>query len=77
MSEVRVPTPETASLTYWMHVLVKSNYPVLLAGPAGTGKTQLVNGLLRELNSEERMFCTINLNYYTNAAALQASALFF
>jgi hypothetical protein len=71
MAEVTVPTPETASLSYWMNVLVKSNFAVLLAGPAGTGKTQLINGLLREFNPEERMYCTNNMNFYTNAAALQ------
>ena len=35
MAEVTVPTPETASLSYWMNVLVKNNQPILLAGPAG------------------------------------------
>lgn len=71
MGDITVPTPETASLSYWMNVLVKCGFPVLLAGPAGTGKTQLINGLLRELRPEERVHCTINMNYYTNAAALQ------
>lgn len=71
MAQVTVPTPETASLSYWMNILVKSNFPVLLAGPAGTGKTQLVQGLLRDLNPDERVHSTINMNFYTNARAFQ------
>ena len=42
--------------------------PVMLVGPAGTGKTQLVMGALRNLMAKrERSYLTskINMNFYT------------
>ena len=44
--------------------------PVMLCGSSGTGKTQLINGLLRKLNPEEHVSTTINLNFYSSAVAL-------
>ena len=40
MNEVTVPTSETCSVAFWMNMLVGMSKPVMLAGPAGTGKTQ-------------------------------------
>lgn len=40
-AQVTVPTPETCSVTFWMQLLVKMRKPVMMAGPAGTGKTQV------------------------------------
>lgn len=54
MTQVTVPTPETCSVAYWMDMLVKMRKPIMLAGPAGTGKTQLVSGL-----SRPRHLCTL------------------
>lgn len=42
-----------------------------LAGPSGTGKTQIVNGMLAEFNPTEMMSATINFNFYTTSAVLQ------
>ncbi len=70
MSQVTVPTPETCSLSYWMESLVRMRRPVMLAGAAGTGKTQLVNGLLGGQDPREALSATINFNFYTTAAAL-------
>jgi dynein heavy chain len=47
MSEVTVPTTETASILFWSKLLVQKGVPIMLCGPAGTGKTQLVNGLIQ------------------------------
>lgn len=41
---------------------------VMLVGPAGTGKTQLVMGALRNLmgnTGSEHLTCKINMNFYT------------
>lgn len=43
----------------------------MLVGSAGTGKTSLVEGFLREKASDTLLSCTINTSYYTDAAALQ------
>lgn len=39
--QITVPTPETCSVTFWMQLLVKMRKPVMMAGPSGTGKTQV------------------------------------
>jgi dynein heavy chain len=46
MNSVTVATPETCSVSYWMGQLVDMKRPIMLCGPSGTGKTQLVNGLI-------------------------------
>ena len=71
MSSVTVPTPETCSVTYWMKILVGMRRPVMLAGPAGTGKTQIVNGMLADSDPTELLHSTINFNFYTTSAVLQ------
>ncbi|KAL4164616.1 hypothetical protein KRP22_004480 [Phytophthora ramorum] len=50
MSSVTVSTPETASITSWMSIMVHEQRPFMLCGNAGTGKTQLVQGLLSNLD---------------------------
>lgn len=70
MAEITVPTAETASVSFWLDLLVKSGYHVMLAGPGGTGKTQLVNGLLSQLSASSHIHTTVNMNYYTSSAVL-------
>lgn len=73
MAEVTVPTAETASVSYWVDLLVHEGFNIMLAGPAGTGKTQLVNGMLSQLNPESHISITVNMNFYTSAAVLLTS----
>ena len=70
MGQVTVPTAETCSVTYWMARLVQSRRPVMLAGPAGTGKTQMVKGMLGNQKPEECISATINFNFYTTSEVL-------
>ncbi|TYZ58261.1 hypothetical protein PybrP1_007938 [[Pythium] brassicae (nom. inval.)] len=51
MSAVTVPTPETAAITNWMSLMVREARPFMLCGGAGTGKTQLVQGVLASIDS--------------------------
>jgi len=71
MASVTVPTPETCSVTYWMRMLVGMRRPVMLAGPSGTGKTQIVNGMLSAFDPTEFLHASINFNFYTTSAVLQ------
>ena len=71
MSSVTVPTPETCSVTFWMKILVGMRRPVMLAGPSGTGKTQIVNGMLASFDPTEMLSSSINFNFYTTSAVLQ------
>ena len=73
MAEVTVPTAETASVSYWLDLLVRRGCHVMLAGPAGTGKTQLVNGLLSSLRPEQHIFTSVSMNFYTSASVLLTS----
>ncbi|CAM9352734.1 unnamed protein product, partial [Phaeothamnion confervicola] len=71
--QVTVPTPETVSVTFWMQLLVKMRRSVMMAGPAGTGKTQMVTGMLKSQNPEEATYQSINFNFYTTSAVLQST----
>ena len=42
----------------------------MLAGPAGTGKTQMVKGMLGNQKPEECISATINFNFYTTSEVL-------
>ncbi|CAB1104525.1 unnamed protein product [Ectocarpus sp. CCAP 1310/34] len=72
MNEVTVPTAETASATFWMEQRMSMGKAVMLVGPAGTGKTQLVMGALRSLMGKpgaDYMMAKVNMNFYTRYAA--------
>jgi dynein heavy chain len=84
MEQITVPTPETTSTQYWLQMLVEAGRPIMLCGPAGTGKTQAVQGLFKALaepkppgppgdaaDELEIKCATVNFNFYTNAALLQ------
>eukprot|EP00516_Mucochytrium_quahogii_P000925 CAMPEP_0203746968 /NCGR_PEP_ID=MMETSP0098-20131031/2236_1 /ASSEMBLY_ACC=CAM_ASM_000208 /TAXON_ID=96639 /ORGANISM=" , Strain NY0313808BC1" /LENGTH=4160 /DNA_ID=CAMNT_0050635227 /DNA_START=190 /DNA_END=12669 /DNA_ORIENTATION=+ len=71
MTNVTIPTPETAAVTFWMERMINLETPVMLVGGAGCGKTAIVRGALRSLNASEHANTTINFNFYTNATALQ------
>ncbi|CAM9266952.1 unnamed protein product [Chrysoparadoxa australica] len=71
MGQVTVPTPETCSVTFWMQLLVKMRKPVMMAGPSGTGKTQMVIGMLQMQDPEEIAYQNVNFNFYTTSAVLQ------
>ena len=64
MDAVTVPTGETASISFYLDLLVELRRPALLVGLAGAGKTALINGKLRVL-PEDYSSLTINFNYYT------------
>lgn len=66
--QVTVPTAETASATFWMEQRMATGEAVMLVGPAGTGKTQLVMGALRSLMEKpgiDYVTSKVNMNYYT------------
>ena len=63
MASVTVPTAETCSVAFWMQTLVDMKRPVMLAGPAGVGKTQMVLGMLHKLDPAKMTECTVNFNF--------------
>lgn len=74
MQSVTVPIPETVSLQTLSKELIAVQHPVLFIGGSGSGKTQLIKGLLKNIkkeNPETYHSLTINFNYYTNSSHLQ------
>lgn len=74
---VSVPTSETVSVSEVMEKLLEVQYPSLLIGNAGCGKTQLCKGMLEnnkkkaELAKSLFSYATVNFNYYTDTYAMQ------
>ncbi|KAG6609263.1 dynein heavy chain [Phytophthora cinnamomi] len=75
INQITVPTTETASIAFWLENLISKSVPVMVCGPAGTGKTQNIMGMLKKLSKDESTaafrYCTINFNFYTTSAILQ------
>lgn len=75
--QVTVPTAETASATFWMEQRMAMGKAVMLVGPAGTGKTQLVMGALRSLMERpgiDYMTSKVNMNFYTRYKVYQGAS---
>ncbi|KAL9650835.1 hypothetical protein ABK040_001885 [Willaertia magna] len=68
--EIVVTTSDTARLSYLMDLLANKRKPVLLVGTAGTGKTTIVKGKLRNLD-EDTLYSVINFNSNTDAESFQ------
>ncbi|CAK4711321.1 unnamed protein product [Aphanomyces euteiches] len=77
INQITVPTTETCSISFWLENLMNKSHPIMVCGPAGTGKTQNVNGVLKKLSREDGTsifrYATINFNFYTTSAILQAT----
>lgn len=66
-----MPTAETSSTTFWIERCVRAGKAVMLAGPAGTGKTSLVKAALRNLTATrgaKYLTSEIKMHYHTRYA---------
>ncbi|CUT99220.1 dynein beta chain ciliary [Echinococcus multilocularis] len=70
LQTAHVSTTETARIRYFLNLLVAARRPVMLVGGAGTGKTVLVQNLLRDLG-EDFLVVNVPLNFYTTSEMLQ------
>jgi dynein heavy chain len=74
MQSITVPIPETVSLKELSKYLIFEKHAVLYIGEAGSGKTQLIKGLLKEIRTKmpnDFYYSNINFNFYTDADYLQ------
>jgi len=74
MQSITVPIPETVSLKQLSKYLIFEKVACLYVGEAGSGKTQMIKGLLKEIRTKmpnDYYFTNINFNYYTDADYLQ------
>lgn len=49
VSELIIPTVDTARQTYFLDVLTRHTVPLLFVGPTGTGKSAITNSYLVQL----------------------------
>lgn len=68
ITEVTVPTIQTASINFWMGYLIKQGRAVSVVGPSDSGKSRLVDLVLNNTKKSTRR---INLDYLTTSAMLQ------
>ena len=60
--KIMVPTVDTVRYNFLVQALVGSQYPVLLTGPVGTGKTSVAQGVLQALNPTKWTTLTVNMS---------------
>ncbi|XP_073817376.1 dynein beta chain, ciliary-like [Musca autumnalis] len=66
-----VHTSETTRLRYFMDVLIEDNYPIMLIGAPGSGKTIIMNSKLNSLPTEKYAVTNVPFNFYTTSEMLQ------
>ncbi|KAL0221332.1 hypothetical protein RCL1_001186 [Eukaryota sp. TZLM3-RCL] len=71
ISQLMVHSSETTRVRFLMDLMIHRQFPVLLVGSAGTGKTLLVNDYLQSLDEEQWLSKVVNFNYYTDSSTLQ------
>ena len=73
INQITVPTTETSSIAFWLENLLERRVPIMVCGPAGTGKTQNVMGVLKKIHAAtpETQYAVINFNFYTTSTVLQ------
>lgn len=69
--KIIVPTVDTVRYNYLVSHLIKSQKPVLLTGPVGTGKTSVAQSVLNELDPLEYSVLIINISAQTSSQNVQ------
>ena len=65
-----VHNPETIRVKFFMNILLDCQFPVMLIGLAGSGKTLMMNDKLSQFN-EDFVIANIPFNFYYNAELTQ------
>ena len=60
----------TVSLGYFLDIMIKHKYPCMLVGPAGSGKTLMINEKLNLLG-DDYVLANIAFNFYDSAESTQ------
>ncbi|XP_010211142.1 PREDICTED: dynein heavy chain 17, axonemal, partial [Tinamus guttatus] len=67
-----VHTTETMRIRYFMDLLMEKQWPVMLVGNAGTGKSVMMGDKLEALSTDDYLVQSVPFNFYTTSAMLQA-----
>ena len=70
-SEIIVPTPDSARYTFLTGLSVRHDYPCILVGPTGTGKSVYVQRYLLSLPKESFVPITVTMSARTSANMTQ------
>ncbi|MCI4377271.1 hypothetical protein PGIGA_G00201730 [Pangasianodon gigas] len=70
--KIMVPTVDTVRYNFLVNALICGQYPVLLTGPVGTGKTSVAQSVLQGLDPTKWTMLTINMSSQTTSNNVQA-----
>ncbi|KAK3546101.1 hypothetical protein QTP70_022875 [Hemibagrus guttatus] len=70
--KIMVPTVDTVRYNFLVNALICGQYPVLLTGPVGTGKTSVAQSVLQGLDPSKWTMLTINMSAQTTSNNVQA-----
>ncbi|XP_045081518.1 dynein axonemal heavy chain 2 isoform X2 [Coregonus clupeaformis] len=70
--KIMVPTVDTVRYNFLVQALVMGQYPVLMTGPVGTGKTSVAQSVLQGLDSSKWAVLTVNMSSQTTSNNVQA-----
>lgn len=71
-----VSTGETVCLQFFMELLMKKSFPIMLVGAGGSGKSVLVADQLSKLPDNYNV-ANVPFNYYTTSGKNRVIFLFF
>ncbi|XP_069761611.1 dynein axonemal heavy chain 3 isoform X2 [Narcine bancroftii] len=71
VSDLIIPTMETARQTFFLEIYISHKIPLLLLGPTGTGKSAITNNFLMQLPKELYIPSCISLSARTSANQTQ------
>ena len=60
--KIIVPTVDTVRYQYLTQALITNQYPVMLVGPVGTGKTSVATGVYGKLDSSKFSVLVVNMS---------------
>lgn len=70
-ANIFVPTMDTTRLTYFLDNLIGKRHYVMFVGNSGTGKTAIMRDKLKNMDSDQTIFSTVNMNSFLDGPALQ------
>ncbi|KAK8388715.1 hypothetical protein O3P69_020603 [Scylla paramamosain] len=71
VSQLLIPTAETARQDFFLRSCIDHDVPMLLIGPTGTGKTALTNATLTHLPKDKFIVNTVHFSARTSAGQAQ------
>ncbi|XP_073447159.1 dynein axonemal heavy chain 3 isoform X1 [Aquarana catesbeiana] len=71
VSDLIIPTTETARQSFFLNIYVEHSVPILFVGPTGTGKSAITNSFLIKLPKDKYIANCINFSARTSANQTQ------